>query len=92
MAFFEGTQVASEVWEARRRGVLFDCAHGSGNFTFATARVACAAGFCPDTMSSDLSLRNWHGPAFDLATTTSKLLYLGLDLTAVVRATTPTPS
>ena len=43
----------------------------------------------PGTISSDLHQFNIHGPVFDLATTLSKFLHLGLTLEQVVaRATT----
>ena len=76
------------VLEARQRGVLFDVGHGMGSFAFKTARAMLAAGFVPDTISSDLHILNLEGPVFDQATTLSKFLSLGTPLTEVIRATT----
>lgn len=76
------------VLEARQRGVLFDVGHGMGSFAFKTARAMLAAGFVPDTISSDLHILNLDGPVFDQATTLSKFLNLGTPLTDVIRATT----
>ena len=53
-----------------------------------SARPMLAAGFVPDTISSDLHALNIDGPVFDQATTLSKFLCLGLPLVDVVRATT----
>ena len=77
---------------ARERGVLFDVGHGVGSFAYRVARQAIAQGFPPDTISSDLHAHNAAGPVFDLATTLSKLLHLGMDLASAVRATTSTPA
>lgn len=73
---------------ARRRGILFDVGHGMGSFSFKTARAMLAAGFMPDTISSDLHSLNQDGPVFDQATTLSKFLNLGTPLVDVIRATT----
>ena len=76
------------VFAARQRGVLFDVGHGMGSFAFKTARAMLAAGFVPDTISSDLHILNLEGPVFDQATTLSKFLNLGTPLADVIRATT----
>jgi dihydroorotase len=74
--------------EARERGVLFDIGHGMGSFSFGTARVMLAGGFMPDTISSDVHALCIEGPAFDLITTMSKFLCLGVPLSVVVKAAT----
>jgi dihydroorotase len=80
--------VKQAVLEARRRGVLFDVAHGMGSFSFKTARAMLYAGFMPDTISSDLHILNLDGPVFNQTTTLSKFLSLGTPLIDVIRATT----
>jgi dihydroorotase len=87
----EGT-VVPEALAARNRGVLFDIGHGVGSFTFGVARAALAQGFPPDTISSDIHVYNVDGPVFDQTTTLSKLLHLGMDLPAVIEATTAAPA
>ena len=77
-----------EVIEARNRGVLFDVGHGSGSFSFDTMEECLKQNFLPDTISSDLYSDNIHGPVFDLVTTLSKFLLLGLDLRQVVERAT----
>jgi dihydroorotase len=81
-----------EVWRARERGVRFDIGHGVGSFSYQVARSAIAQGFPPDTISSDLHAHNLFGPAYDQATTLSKLLHAGMELPDVIRATTVTPA
>jgi dihydroorotase len=56
------------------------------------ARSAIAQGFPPDTISSDLHAHNVAGPAYDQATTLSKLLHVGMEIQDVIRATTATPA
>jgi dihydroorotase len=81
-----------EVRRARERGVRFDVGHGVGSFSYRVARSALAQGFPPDTISSDLHAHNIHGPAYDQATTLSKLLHVGMELPDVIQATTATPA
>jgi dihydroorotase len=66
--------------------------HGAGSFDYRVARAAIAQGFPPDTISSDLHAHNVAGPAYDQATTLSKLLHVGMELPEVVRATTAAPA
>jgi dihydroorotase len=85
-------RVREEVAAARERGVVFDIGHGGGSFGFRTAEGMLAAGFLPDVISSDVHALSIDGPAFDQITTMSKLLSLGMDLTAVIRAGTAAPA
>jgi dihydroorotase len=85
-------RVREEVAAARERGVFFDIGHGGGSFGFRTAEAMLAAGFLPDAISSDVHALSVNGPAFDQITTMSKLLSLGMDLTAVIRAGTAAPA
>jgi dihydroorotase len=85
-------KVREAVIEARERGIIFDIGHGMGSFAFKTAKVMLANGFLPDCISSDVHALCIDGPAFDLLTTMSKFLCLGMKLTDVVRAATETPA
>jgi dihydroorotase len=85
-------RVLPEVRRARERGVRFDIGHGIGSFAYRVARPAIAQGFPPDTVSSDLHAHNVHGPAYDQATTLSKLMHAGMSLAEVITATTATPT
>jgi dihydroorotase len=88
----EAGRVLPAVREAAARGVMFDVGHGVGSFSFAVARRALADGLLPDTISSDLHAHNIAGPVFDLATTLSKFLYLGLSLDEVIARATVAPA
>ncbi len=83
----QGT-VRPAVLAARKRGVLFDIGHGGGSFSFKTARAMLANGFQPDTISSDVHTLCIDGPAFDLVTTMSKFLCMGVPLVDVIRQST----
>jgi len=89
--------VAQDLWipeahEARRRGVLFDVAHGGASFGWKSAEAGFAAGFRPDMISSDLHQLNYFPPNVDLTETMSKMLHLGMEISDIVRAVTSTPA
>ena len=84
--------VLPEANEAVRKGIVFDVGHGVGSFSFEVARRALAAGLAPGTISSDLHFYNVNGPVFDLATTMSKFMLLGLSLDEVLAKTTSVPA
>jgi len=86
-----GKVVAAAI-EARARGVVFDVGHGAGSFGFRVAEAAMEQGFMPATVSSDVHRYNVRGPVYDLATTLSKFLHLGLSLDEVVRLATSAPA
>lgn len=88
----EDGKVLPAVREARARGVLFDTAHGLGSFGFDVCRQALSEGFPPDTVSTDLHGLNINGPVYDLPTTMSKFLCLGMPLEEVIRRTTVEPA
>lgn len=90
--FDDRGKIPTQILEARERGVLFDCAHGSANFSFDIAKRALDLGFPPDFITSDNSRRNWDGPVFDLATTASKLYGLGMPLPDVIHRITRAPA
>jgi dihydroorotase len=85
-------RVREEILAARERGVIFDIGHGGGSFGFGTTTRMLAAGFLPDVISSDVHAISIEGPAFDLLTTMSKFLCLGVDLATVIKLATVNPA
>jgi dihydroorotase len=85
-------RVQPYVTAARERGIVMDVGHGAGSFRWDVAERALAQGFLPDVISTDLHAYNLYGPTFDMVTTMSKFLYLGLSPEAVVTAATLAPA
>ena len=88
----ESGGVNPALFEARKRGVIFDLGHGAGSFWYRNAARAMDQGFSPDSISTDLHTGNIHGVVLDMITTMSKLLNLGMSLTEVIRRSTVTPA
>jgi dihydroorotase len=63
-----------------------------GSFSWDTAGKMMAAGFRPDTISSDVHALCIQGPAWDLLRTMTKFLALGMTLPEVIRAATVAPA
>ena len=85
-------RILPEVHKAVANGVNLDIGHGAGSFSFDTAEKALAQGLLPGTISSDVHQFNVNGPVFDLVTTLSKFLHLGLTLEQVIERVTTNPS
>jgi len=77
-------RVLPEVRRAVEHGVHLDVGHGRGSFSFDVAEKAIRQELLPGTISSDVHRFNVDGPVFDLATTLSKFLHLGLSLDQVI--------
>ncbi len=88
----EQGRIRPAVRAARERGVIFDVGHGEGSFSWRVAETALAQDFPPTTISSDLHVYNLHGPVYDLATTVTKFLHLGLSLDDALARVTDVPA
>ena len=84
--------VKPEARKAQEGGILFDVGHGQGSFAFRVAEAAMSQGLVPGTISSDLHVYNIGGPVYDLATTVSKFLLLGLTLDEAIEKVTAAPA
>lgn len=85
-------EVIAEARSAVERGVILDVGHGQGSFSFEIARKAIQQGVEPKTISSDLHTYNINGPVFDLLTTASKFVHLGLPMNHVLEKVTSIPA
>jgi dihydroorotase len=81
-------KVQQYVWQARKRGVLFDVGHGAGSFWFRIAVPAIKQGFLPDTISTDIHKRSILLPRANMTTTMSKFLNMGLTIEQIIERTT----
>ena len=88
----ENGKIRPSVKRAVERGINFDVGHGQGSFDYGVAQAALDQGLLPGTISSDIHAWNIAGPVYDLATTASKFLHLGMSLPEVIRRVTTTPA
>ena len=88
----EDPRSLAAVHDARARGVLLDVGHGAASFSFKVMRFARDQGIETDLISTDLHRNSIKGPAYDLPTTLSKLLNLGMPLDQVIAAGSTRPS
>ena len=80
------------VWEAARRGVLFDVGFGGYNFAWSVAEKIMAQGLIPNIISSDLQQFNVLGPVYSLAHVMGACMRLGMTLQDVVERVTINPA
>jgi dihydroorotase len=78
--------------ELKQQGLVFDIGHGSGSFSFDTADAMLAQGETPDVISTDIHQIAIQGPMFDMPTTLSKFLLLGMSLPDVIERATSRPA
>lgn len=85
-------KVNPAMWEARKRGVIFDVGHGSASFWFRNAAPAIKQGFQPDSISTDIHRGNLHQYVISLVNVMSKFLAMGETLDQVIAQTTANPA
>lgn len=73
-------------------GIRLDIGHGGASFSFKVAEAAIARGLLPFSISTDLHGHSMNFPVWDLATTMSKLLSVGMPFDKVVEAVTHAPA
>ncbi|MCP4169925.1 MAG: amidohydrolase/deacetylase family metallohydrolase [Fuerstiella sp.] len=85
-------RIHDKVRAAAERGVIFDVGHGYGSFQWEVAEAAIRQDFLPTTISTDLHTKNIHGPVYDMPTTMSKFLLLGVPMEKVIEMSTTRPA
>jgi dihydroorotase len=80
------------MFEARKRGVIFDVGHGGGSFAWRVAVPAIRQGFLPDSISTDLHTASMNSGMKDMDNLMSKFLVMGLPLKDVVAESTWNPA
>jgi dihydroorotase len=85
-------RVQPYLFEARKRGVIFDVGHGGGSFLFRQAVPAIRQGFVPDSISTDLHIDSMNSGMKDMLNVMSKFLNMGLSLDDVVARSTRNPA
>ena len=72
-------------------GVRLDVGHGGASFSFKVAELAIQRGLLPFSISTDLHARSLDNPVWDMGTTMSKLLSVGMPFESVIDASTRAP-
>jgi len=85
-------KVRPEIVQLQRDGLILDIGHGTGSFGFDVAEAMMAQGVLPDCISTDIHQMAVQGPMFDLPTTLSKFMALGMSLPDVIRRATVNPA
>ena len=85
-------KVMPYLFEARKRGVLFDVGHGGGSFLFSQAVPAMKQGFIPDSISTDLHTGSMNAGMKDMLNVMSKFLNLGMSIQDVILRSTWNPA
>ena len=85
-------KVQPYMFEARRRGVLFDMGHGAGSFLWPVASRALAQGFPPDSISTDLHGQSILIAQSDMPNCISKMMTLGMGLQEAIERSTVKPA
>jgi dihydroorotase len=80
------------LWEARKRGVIFDVGHGGGSFAWRIAVPAIKEKFLPDSISTDLHVGSMNSGMKDMLNLMSKFLAMGLSIDEVVARSTWNPA
>jgi len=88
----ESGKVAPYMWEARKRGVIFDVGHGGGSFVFRHAVPAMQQNFWPDSISTDLHISSMNAGMKDMTNVMSKFLVMGMPVGEVIARSTWNPA
>ena len=88
----ENGKVKPFVFDAQKRGIIFDVGHGGGAFSWRQAVPSMQQGFRPNVISTDLHSESMNGGMKDLSNVMSKFLNLGMSLQDVILRTTWHPA
>jgi dihydroorotase len=80
------------IWEAKKRGIIFDVGYGGASFNFTQAIPALKQGFYPNTISTDLHTGSMNASMKNQLDVMSKFLLMGMALNEVIKASTWTPA
>ena len=80
------------LFQARKRGVIFDVGHGGGSFLWRQAVPAVKQGFTPDSISTDLHIASMNAGMKDMLNLLSKFLNLGMSVDDLILRATWNPA
>lgn len=85
-------QVKPFVFEAQKKGIVFDVGYGGISFSFSQAIPAIRNGFYPNSISTDLHTGSMNNAMKDQLSVMSKFLVMGMNLKNVITAATWNPA
>ena len=88
----ENGKVKPFIFEAQKRGIIFDVGHGGVAFYWRQAVPAMQQGFRPDVISTDLHIQSMNGGMKDLANVISKFINMGMSLQDAIHRSTWSPA
>jgi len=88
----ENGKVKPFIFEAQKKGIIFDVGHGGGAFHFSQAIPSVQQGFIADVISSDLHTGSMNSGMKDMTNLLSKFLNMGLSVQDVILRATWNPA
>ena len=88
----ENGKVKPFVFEAQKRGIIFDVGHGGGAFSWRQAVPSFQQGFYPNVISTDLHAESMNGGMKDMSNVMSKFLAMGMSIQDVILRSTWNPA
>ena len=85
-------KVNAYLFEARKRGIIFDVGHGGGSLLFRQAVPAVKQGFIPDSISTDLHTGSMNAGMKDMLNVMSKFVNMGMPVDDVIVRSTWNPA
>ena len=88
----ESRELEPFILDAQKRGIIFDVGYGGASFEFKQAIPALAAGFYPNTISTDLHTGSMNAAMKDMLNVMTTFLAMGMELPDVIEASTWKPA
>ncbi len=88
----ENGKVKPFIYEAQKRGIIFDVGHGGGAFSWRQAVPSMQQGFRPNVISTDLHTESMNSGMKDLSNVMSKFLNIGMSFQDVILRSTWNPA
>jgi len=88
----ENGKIRPFIWEAQKKGIVFDVGHGGGSFLFEQAIPAIEQGFRPNSISTDLHIGSMNGGMKNMLNVMSKFLNMGVPLEEIIAESTWHPA
>jgi len=85
-------KIRDDVKRAWDAGIILDVGHGAGSFSYPVAEAMIRQGLLPDCISTDIHVSSIRGPMYDMPTTLSKFINMGMSVPEVVERATINPA